>query len=241
MMMIQSRRRVSSRCFMVAMLACLAMSLSFGELQTGVDAQDDWQSGQLVGLREGTCIREGPGLRYRAHTRVPENDWLVMVIDGPRRVDGRIWYDTSRRAAGDPSGGTGWVDRSQSDKCPSNGDSPRVPPDTGPPSSGSWLRRIQDYWIHLSTLGKWVTAIAVLSVALLLWRKLALSLWTVFSFIVVGAIVWWLMEQTRSVWEPYWHGALGSDAPDLALLLALVPMLGWIVPRLFSFMPRPGR
>jgi hypothetical protein len=91
--------------------------------------QEDWQVGRIVGLRAGVCIREGPGTAYRAHTQVPEDNWAVMVIDGPRVADGAIWWDTSRRAAGDPSGGTGWVRMDQTDtNCfPSLSDPAPVP------------------------------------------------------------------------------------------------------------------
>lgn len=72
-----------------------------------------WVVGEIVGLCEGTEIRHGPGLAV--HTVVPENDWAVMVINGPRIFDGQVWWDTSRAAAGDPSGGTGWVSQQQAE------------------------------------------------------------------------------------------------------------------------------
>ncbi len=81
---------------------------------------DDWARGNIVGLCKGTEIRTGPGKRYRVHTIVPENDWAVKIIDGPRIADGEEWWDTSRKAAGDPSGGTGWVYRRQATSCKSS-------------------------------------------------------------------------------------------------------------------------
>ena len=80
-------------------------------------AQNTWAVGQIVGLCKGTHIRHGPGYSYDYHTIVPENDWAVKVIDGPRVVDGKTWWDTSRREAGDPSGGTGWVEQGEADSC----------------------------------------------------------------------------------------------------------------------------
>jgi hypothetical protein len=78
-----------------------------------------WQVGQDVDLTKGTCIRVGPGVGFRAHTKVPVDNWRVRVINGPRVADGHTWYDTSRAAAGDPSGGTGWVAADQADTdCP---------------------------------------------------------------------------------------------------------------------------
>ncbi len=73
----------------------------------------DWGVGNIVGLCEGTKIHHGPGLAF--HTVVPEDDWAVMVIEEPRIVNGEIWWNTSRFAAGDPSGGTGWVSQSQAE------------------------------------------------------------------------------------------------------------------------------
>ena len=91
------------------LLWVISTRLTFGQ-------GSDWNVGMTIGLRAGTCIREGPGLNYRAHTRVPEDNWTVMVIDGPRQATGKTWYDTSRKAAGDPSGGTGWVMADWSDR-----------------------------------------------------------------------------------------------------------------------------
>lgn len=78
---------------------------------------DTWARGNIVGLCKGTEIRTGPGKSYRVHTIVPENDWAVKLIDGPRYADGEEWWDTSRREAGDPSGGTGWVSKRQATGC----------------------------------------------------------------------------------------------------------------------------
>jgi len=90
---------------------------------------DDWRVGNIVGLCQGTEIREGPGFGYRVHTIVPENDWAVKIIGGPRYADGEEWWDTSRREAGDPSGGTGWVYKRQATACKTP---TAVPPTTAP-------------------------------------------------------------------------------------------------------------
>lgn len=82
-----------------------------------VKADNAWAVGNLVGLCAGTHIYEGPGGNYPYHTIVPEDNWTVKVIDGPRYFDGQAWWDTSRFAAGDPSGGTGWVKQSEADSC----------------------------------------------------------------------------------------------------------------------------
>jgi len=76
--------------------------------------------------------------RGLSHTHVPEDNWAVMVIDGPRIADGAIWWDTSRRAAGDPSGGTGWVRMDQNDTdCFSPAPNPMPAPNPHKPNT--WL------------------------------------------------------------------------------------------------------
>ncbi len=79
-----------------------------------VSAQGDchtWQVGQRVGLKSGAEIRDGSGFGYVVHTIVPEDDWLVDIIDGPRYIDGEEWWDISRENL--DGGGTGWVYISQ--------------------------------------------------------------------------------------------------------------------------------
>ena len=109
-------------------LVLLASLASFGVLGNTPVRADDWAIGNIVGLCRGTEIREGPGFGYRVHTIVPEDNWAVKIIDGPRYADGEEWWDTSRRAAGDPSGGTGWVYRRQAESCRSPTPTPPPPP-----------------------------------------------------------------------------------------------------------------
>ena len=85
-----------------------------------VAAANNWAVGNTVGLCAGTDIRTGSGFGFPVHTVVPEDNWVVVVIDGPRFIDG-AWWDIDRAAAGDPSGGTGWVYQSQADSCPAAG------------------------------------------------------------------------------------------------------------------------
>lgn len=70
--------------------------------------------GELFGLRKGTDIRTGPGFSYPKTIpeewggAVPEDNWTVLVTDGPRCEDNWLWWDVSRKAV-DPGGGTGWA------------------------------------------------------------------------------------------------------------------------------------
>jgi RHS repeat-associated protein len=109
-----------------------------------------WVVGEIVGLCEGTEIRHGPGLAV--HTVVPEDDWAVMVINGPRIFDGQVWWDTSRAAAGDPSGGTGWVSQQQAEaSCGGGGGGGYTGPLPLSPELRALLRALGYWpWSHFS-------------------------------------------------------------------------------------------
>ena len=91
--------------------------LAFAERSTA----NTWAVGNTFGLCQGAEIRIGSGFDYSVHTIVPEDNWLVMVIDGPRYIDGETWWDIDRAAAGDPSGGSGWIYQNQAEDCSYNG------------------------------------------------------------------------------------------------------------------------
>jgi RHS repeat-associated protein len=110
----------------VAALIIAPISLFSGRSQTA-QASINWAVGDIVGLCAGTQIRTGPGTSYYIHTIVPEDNWAVKVIDGPRFANGQTWWDTSRREAGDPSGGTGWVSQQQAEVCPGGGGATPTP------------------------------------------------------------------------------------------------------------------
>jgi hypothetical protein len=75
---------------------------------------DDWYVGKIVGLCKGTHIYSGSGENYSLTVVVPEGDWQVMIIDGPRGD----WWDTSRKAVDLlPTSGTGWVKKSEAESC----------------------------------------------------------------------------------------------------------------------------
>lgn len=213
-------------------------------LLTPTLAQGPWGQGQVVGLRAGTCIREGPGAGYRAHTRVPEDEWAVMVIGGPRFDDGRTWWDTSRRAAGDPSGGTGWVaeDQGDTDCGVSGGSSQGGAAHQSPPPSGgqdtpapqapiSGVEVLRIWWYQQSALVKWAAAVIALLLAPVLWRLIGGVLIEGIAALFIALAIWAVLDLTRSIWQDLWlslAGPLfGGDTPDLALLLAVLPLASW--------------
>lgn len=95
-----------------------------------------WSIGSLVGLRRGAEIRTAPAGGQLTVTlpSTAEQPWNVVVKDGPRCINGADWYDTDRRAAGDPAGGTGWVNRVQAQYVvpPPPPSQPAPPPAGGP-------------------------------------------------------------------------------------------------------------
>jgi len=222
-------------------------------LPTSVYAQDGWKRGSIVGLSQGTCIREGPGFNYRAHTRVPENDWKVMVIDGPRMADGLVWYDTSRKEAGDPSGGTGWVTQDQTDTNCDNGIAtvqPPVPttvnPGNGPvnpptvPGIEDLIRQAKEWWYQQTALVKWSIAVLALLLVFSVWRRAGGIVIEFISAVFSAALIWVLLDLTRSFWQETWESlarpVFAGDTPDLALLLGVLPLVAWgfaLISRLF--------
>jgi hypothetical protein len=224
-------RRVIIGCVIVANLLLVARSVVWA--QEGVE----WKQGAIVGLKRGTCIREGPGLGYRAHTKVPEDNWAVLIIDGPRSADGYIWWDTSRKAAGDPSGGTGWVrmDQNDTDCFP---DSPKPPPAPliiSEPSAmeSPMLDRILDLWSRLPSAARAVIGLVGLVIGLRFLGTVASWVLGLAAALISSVFVWILMDASRAFWEPLWsplaYELFGPDVPDLALLIAALPLISWIV------------
>lgn len=77
---------------------------------------NQWQVGARVGLCKGATIRTGSGFQYDKNIFVvPEDNWQVDIIDGPRKADGVTWWDVSRENI--DGGGTGWVYFEQASGC----------------------------------------------------------------------------------------------------------------------------
>ena len=91
-------------------------------------AGNGWWRGNTVGLCAGTQIRQGPGYNFSVHTVVPENNWPVKIIDGPRYANGQTWWDISRQEF--DGGGTGWISQSDADRCYGSPPAPTDPPPT---------------------------------------------------------------------------------------------------------------
>jgi len=201
-----------------------------------------WNVGDTVNLNNGTCIRVGPGTSYHAHTKVPVDNWAVKVTGGPRIADGKRWFDTSRAAAGDPSGGTGWVEEDQQDSnCP-DADNLRLSPGgvvpTPTPITGTdivaqigvWWAQIRVWWDEQSDVVKW--GIVILALLLLLGssRQGSSSLSGLVKAVLLGLILWWLADHFRASWSANWR-TIAPNGPDLALVLGLIPPIAWLLTR----------
>lgn len=217
-------------------LLLLLLGLWLTPLQIAQAQDNQWVVGQNVGLHKGTAIRQGPGLSYPAHTCVPNDDWTVQVIGGPQPGDGKTWYNTSRKAAGDVSGGTGWVDGSQTDLydpatglCPSVG----VPNPTPTPTiviDTTLLKQLETWWNNQSAIIKIAVALLALIVLVWIWRRVAGTVLSLVRAVLLAVILWLVADATRQYWQSTWLQLGGAKLPvDLPLLLAAIPILAWIL------------
>lgn len=99
--------------------------------ESNAPSNEQWQVGARVELCAGAQIRSGSGFSYPTHTIVPENNWQVEIIDGPRNNGGVTWWNISRKNI--DGGGTGWVYFEQAGLCNSNNDEIPAPFSESPP------------------------------------------------------------------------------------------------------------
>lgn len=230
------------------LLSCAPPSTGNPSTPSTPSPPNDWRIGSDVRLCQGTQIREGPGLGFCYHTIVPENNWVVRVTGGPQTSDdGKIWYDTSRRAAGDPSGGTGWVNIQQTAACPAPDEGgTRCPYSVQPTPTPTTIIDIDDNIVEriLKTLDPllswWLgqplpVKIGVVIVAILLiptTRRLNVvggtALGDIARAILLGIALGGIADLTRPYWQDAWIALVGGTTGfDLAILLLIAPLLWW--------------
>ncbi|MDQ2807779.1 MAG: hypothetical protein M3Z04_12860 [Chloroflexota bacterium] len=210
---------------------------------------NDWQVGNTVYLSRGTQIWVAPDLANSCyHTVVPVDNWEVKVTGGPRGndKDRRTWYDTSRRAAGDPSGGTGWVNIEQVDQRPGVQDAGRYCPPGGSTTvspTSTPTRIVDSRWppqIVIDIIQRWQAAPLLLKIGILALALLLLSqtprLRVFGSAALLGfarAILWGIIlggatDLLRPLWEvPWLNLPAGYRAFDPALVALVLPLLWW--------------
>jgi len=239
---------------LLVLLAPLLMGASTFELFQQTNA---WAKGSNVALSKGTQIREGPSFNFCYHTVVPENNWTVQVIGGPSKdTSGNVWYNTSRAAAGDPSGGTGWVRQAQADSTsPPHDPGTACPNSQASKSTGKLTIAVPDFLIQIKI---WWTGQAIaIKIGVLVGALLLLILamrWgdtdskaggvnaSVLGFvraILIGILLGGVADLTRPIWESSWASIAGDlQGLDPALVLLVLPLMWFIVNLVLSLVGR---
>ncbi|MEP6775692.1 MAG: hypothetical protein ABJA50_08860 [Chloroflexota bacterium] len=216
-----------------------------------------WAKGSNVGLSKGTQIRQGPSFDSCYHTIVPENNWSVQVIGGPTTdASGNVWYNTSRAAAGDPSGGTGWVRQAQADSSsPPHDPGIACPNSQASKSTGKLTITVPDF---LTQIKIWWTGQAIaIKIGVLVGALLLLILvmrWgdtdskagganaSVLGFvraILIGILLGGVADLTRPIWESSWASIAGDlQGVDPAIVLFVLPLMWFIVNLILSLVGR---
>jgi hypothetical protein len=239
------------------LLVLLAPVLMGASSFAPLDQKNNWTTGSNVGLAKGTQIREGPSFNFCYHTVVPENNWTVQVIGGPATdTSGNIWYNTSRAAAGDPSGGTGWVRQAQADSS-----SPPHDPGTACPNSQAsattgklrigvpdFLVQIQIWWTGQALAIKIGVLVGALLLLILVMRwgdtdsKAGGVNASVLGFvraILIGILLGGVADLTRPIWESSWASIAGDlQGLDPAIVLFVLPLMWFIVNLVLSLVGR---
>jgi len=76
---------------------------------------------------------------------------------------------------------------------------------------------------------KWVVALVAVALLILIWRRVGSHLVSLVFAIIGALLIVWLMDSTREVWQGPWQSLVGSDAPDLALLIGAIPLVSWLL------------
>jgi hypothetical protein len=218
---------------------------------------NNWTVGQNVGLSKGTQIREGPNMTFCFHTIVPEDNWTVQVIGGPTTDSaGNTWYNTSRAAAGDPSGGTGWVRQAQADASPAPKDPGTACPNSQALRAGlpitietpKFLLDLKTWWsgqVLPVKIGVLVGALLLL-IVVMRWAdtdgRAGGVNGAVLGFaraILVGILLAGVADLTRSIWLSYWQSIAGGySGIDPALVLLVLPVMWYVVSLILSAVGR---
>jgi hypothetical protein len=262
--MYQSNRRNAARptrgrllSFFYLLLLLVAPLLMGASSFEPLAQANTWTRGTNVGLAKGTQIREGPDFSYCYHTIVPEYNWTVQVTGGPTTDSaGNVWYDTSRAAAGDPSGGTGWVRQAQADSS-----SPPHDPGTACPNSQAskitgpvvitvpaFLISIKIWWTGQPIAVKIGVLVAALLLLLLVMRwgdsdnRSGSVNGAILGFaraLLIGILLGGVADLTRSIWEDTWASFAGDyQGIDPALVLLVLPIMWFIVSLLMTAVGR---
>jgi hypothetical protein len=93
------------------------------------------------------------------------------------------------------------------------------------------LERLRIWWFQQSATMKWGVAVVALLAISVLWRLVGGIVMELVSAILLAVFIWIVLNLTRPFWQEIW-GELAApifagDVPDLALLLAALPLASW--------------
>ncbi len=76
---------------------------------------------------------------------------------------------------------------------------------------------------------KWLVALVAVALLIMIWRGVGSHLVSLVFAIIGALLLIWLMDGIREVWQGPWQNLVGTDAPDLALLVAAIPLVSWLL------------
>ncbi|NIM92114.1 MAG: hypothetical protein GTO18_00145 [Anaerolineales bacterium] len=103
-----------------------------------------------------------------------------------------------------------------------------------------WIKPWDILWGQVPLFFDPALLFLVLPLAVWLWRKGSQRFpqyWGVARALLLGGILWWVVERTRTLWAYEWQSLLGDINVDLVLLVAVAPLTVWIFLRLHRMWP----
>jgi len=61
--------------------------------------------------------------------------------------------------------------------------------------------------------------------------------WGIVRTLTFGCVLWWIAERTRAFWQTGWESLAGESALDMAVVVAVMPLIMWIWLRLHRHWP----
>jgi hypothetical protein len=78
-----------------------------------------------------------------------------------------------------------------------------------------------------------VVALGVLALLVWSWRRFRGLAFELIGALLSGVLLWWLLDLLRPGWQSLWYQVAGPASPDLALLIALIPLVSVAVSLVF--------
>jgi hypothetical protein len=115
---------------------------------------------------------------------------------------------------------------------PNSAPEPNPLPALSPDIQGSILDQISAWWNGLPSAARGVVGLIGLVIGLRFLSTVAGWVLGLAAALISAFFVWMLMDASRAFWQPLWSplafSLLGPDVPDLALLVAALPLVSWV-------------